>query len=171
MEERKRRHYNHNLYSIEGSAARKLQAVPGYQEVESPVRRQHTKREIQRKRKLNSGMDIVSMFILTFAIAVTVYTCLEYLSVQSHISQMDKEIVQLESELIKIRNENTSALSEIDTSLDLDYIYEVATKELGMVYPNENQVIAYESTLSDYVRQYKEIPEVEKSSILDNIVD
>jgi len=168
MEERKRRHYNHNLYSIEGSAARKLQAVPGYQEVESPVRRQHTKREIQRKRKLNSGMDIVSMFILTFAIAVTVYTCLEYLSVQSHISQMDKEIVQLESELIKIRNENTSALSEIDTSLDLDYIYEVATKELGMVYPNKNQVIAYES---DYVRQYKEIPEVEKSSILDNIVD
>ena len=40
-----------------------------------------------------------------------------------------------------------------------------------MVYPNKNQVIAYESTLSDYVRQYKEIPEVEKSSILDNIVD
>lgn len=171
MEERKRRSYNPNLYSIEGNAARKLHAVPGYQEVERPDQRQQTRREIQKRRKINSSMDIVSMLILTFAIAVTVYVCLEYLSVQSHISQMDKEIVQLESELIKIRNENTSALSEIKTSLDLDYIYDVATKELGMVYPNKNQVIAYESTLSDYVRQYKDIPEVESSSIIDKIIN
>lgn len=171
MEERKRRYYNPNLYSIDGNAARKLQVVPEYQEVDRPDQRQQTRRETQRRRKINSGMDIVSMLVLTFAIAVTVYTCLEYLSVQSRISQMDKEIVQLESELIKLQNENSSALSEIDSSLDLDYIYEVATKELGMVYPNDNQVITYESTLSDYVRQYKDIPEVEKSNIIDNIID
>ncbi len=170
MVERKKR-YNSNLYSIEGNAARKLQAVPGYQEVERPNPRQQTRREVQKRHKVNSSMDIVSMLILTFAIAVTVYACLEYLSVQSRVSQMDKEIVQLESELIKIRNENTSALSEIKTSLDLDYIYDVATKELGMVYPNKNQVIAYKSTLSDYVRQYKDIPEVESSNIIDKIIN
>lgn len=170
MEERNRRYYNSNLYSIEGNAARKLQAVPDYQKVERPDRRQQTRREIQKKRKTNPSMDIVSMLILTFAIAVTVYSCLEYLSVQSRISQMNKKIVELESELIKTKNENTSALSEINTSLDLDYIYKVATKELGMVYPKENQVIAYESTLSDYVRQYKDIPKADDSNIINKII-
>jgi len=171
MEERKRRYYNHNLYSIEGNAARKLHAVPDYQETSFPSRREEIRREIRRKHKLNTGMDIVSMIILTFAIAITVYTCLEYLSVQSNITQMNKEIVRLESELMKLQNENASALSEIDTSLDLDYIYEVATGELGMVYPDKNQVIAYESTISNYVRQYKDIPEVKRSTFIDKFLD
>jgi cell division protein FtsL len=170
MEERKKRYYNHNVYSIEGNTARKLQAVPEYQESQRPDRRQETRRKKQKRQELNTGMDIVSMLILTFAIVVTVYICLEYLSVQSNISEMNKEIVKLESDLIKKQNENASALSEIDTSLDLNYIYEVATNELGMVYPNDNQVIAYESNLSDYVRQHGDIPEVEEPTIIDKIM-
>jgi hypothetical protein len=39
-----------------------------------------------------------------------------------------------------------------------------------MVYPNENQVITYESTLSDYVRQYKDIPEASTTTLLDGIL-
>ncbi|MBU5331820.1 septum formation initiator family protein [Anaerocolumna aminovalerica] len=171
MEERKRRNYNHNIYSIEGNAARKLQVVPDYQEAQRPVRRQETRRKSRKRQELNTGMDIVSMLILTFAIVVTVYICLEYLSVQSNISQMNKDIVKLESNLIKIKNENASALSEIETSLDLNYIYEVATEELGMVYPRDNQVISYESNLSDYVRQHGEIPEVEKPTLIDKILN
>ncbi len=171
MEERKRRNYNHNIYSIEGNAARKLQVVPDYQEAQRPVRRQETRRKSRKRHELNTGMDIVSMLILTFAIVVTVYICLEYLSVQSNISQMNKDIVKLESNLIKIKNENASALSEIETSLDLNYIYKVATEELGMVYPRDNQVIAYESNLSDYVRQYGDIPEVEKPTLIDKILN
>lgn len=171
MEERKRRYNNHNIYSIEGNTARKLQVVPDYQEAQIPVRRQETRRKNQKRQELNTGMDIVSMLILTFAIVVTVYICLEYLSVQSHISQMNKDIVKLESDLIKIKNENASALSEIETSLDLNYIYEVATEELGMVYPSDNQVIAYESNLSDYVRQHADIPEVEEPTLIDKILN
>ena len=42
---------------------------------------------------------------------------------------------------------------------DLDYVYRVATKDLGMVYPTEEQVIRYNRTESEYVRQYEDIPE------------
>ena len=48
--------------------------------------------------------------------------------------------------------------TRINTSLDLDYVYRVATEELGMVYPNKNQVILYNKTESEYVRQYEDIP-------------
>jgi hypothetical protein len=31
--------------------------------------------------------------------------------------------------------------------------------ELGMIYPDRNQVITYDSTISEYVKQYKDIPQ------------
>ena len=43
--------------------------------------------------------------------------------------------------------------------MDLDYVYKVATEELGMVYANKDQVRLYNKTESEYVRQYEDIPE------------
>ena len=45
--------------------------------------------------------------------------------------------------------------------MDLDHIYDVATKELGMVYANKNQILLYDKTESEYVRQYEDVPEHE----------
>ena len=42
--------------------------------------------------------------------------------------------------------------------MDLDHVYKVATEELGMVYANKNQILLYDKTESEYVRQYEDIP-------------
>ena len=42
--------------------------------------------------------------------------------------------------------------------MDLDYIYNVATGELGMTRPREDQILYYQKTESEYVRQYESIP-------------
>ena len=55
------------------------------------------------------------------------------------------------------------------TSVDLDYIKDVAINELGMVYAREDQVILYENTTRDYVRQNGEIPK-EESTLMDQIL-
>ncbi len=47
----------------------------------------------------------------------------------------------------------------INASIDLDHIYKVATEELGMVYANPEQVLLYDKTESEYVRQYEDIPD------------
>lgn len=169
--EAKRQRYQYNNYTTDGNTARKLQVVPGYDESEDlePIRQ--PARERRRKPKANIGIDLFSIFILTIAIAVTLYTCIEYLQVQSGVTEQNKEIANLEHSLVKLQNQNKDALSKLNTSLDLNYIYEVATKELGMVYPNENQVINYKSNLSDYVRQYKNIPEGNDSTLLDKILN
>ena len=53
----------------------------------------------------------------------------------------------------------TSLETSINTSIDLNEIYEIATKELGMVYAKKDQVLLYDKTESEYVRQYEDIPE------------
>ena len=55
--------------------------------------------------------------------------------------------------------ENDALETSINTSIDLNEIYEIATKELGMVYANKDQVLLYDKTESEYVRQYEDIPE------------
>ena len=58
-----------------------------------------------------------------------------------------------------LSDENDAAYEAIDTAVDLNYIYKVAVEELGMVYPNKNEVITYKSGSESYVRQYADIPE------------
>ena len=45
----------------------------------------------------------------------------------------------------------------INSSIDYNYIYKVATEELGMVYPSQNQIVNYDSEDSEYVVQYKDV--------------
>jgi len=169
--EAKKQRYQYNDYSTYGNTARKLQVMPGYEEADDVKPIRQPERQKRRKPKQSLGIDLFSVLFLTAAIAVTLYTCIDYLKVQTQVTEQNKQIAQLEHRLVKLQNQNKDALAKINTSLDLNYIYEVATKELGMVYPNENQVITYKSNLSDYVRQYEEIPEENSTSLLDKILN
>lgn len=73
-------------------------------------------------------------------------------------TRMD-HIKELEQELDALRSENDITQTRINTSVDLDYVYQVATEELGMVYAGKDQVLMYHQTESEYVRQYEDIPE------------
>ena len=70
-------------------------------------------------------------------------------------TRMD-HIKELEQELDALRSENDITQTRINTSVDLDYVYQVATEELGMVYAGKDQVLMYHQTESEYVRQYEE---------------
>ena len=63
-----------------------------------------------------------------------------------------------EKELQSIVDANNATEERLNSSLDSDAIYRRATKELGMVYASDDQVIYYDSTSPDYVVQYGEIP-------------
>ena len=84
--------------------------------------------------------------------------CVNYLQVQSTIGTRLAHIEELERSVEQMKAENDATETRINTSVDLDYIYKVATEELGMVYANRNQVLLYDKTESEYVRQYEDIP-------------
>jgi hypothetical protein len=48
--------------------------------------------------------------------------------------------------------------SALDTEISRNYIYTVAVAKLGMVYPDNNQVVYYEPAEEGYVRQLSAIP-------------
>lgn len=131
-----------------------------------PYRRPDRNPERRKKPSVNpaqyTSWDLTSLLFMVAALCVTMYVCVSYLQVQHDVVIMDKTIASMESEILELRNKNDAAYSKVDTSVDLAYIYKVATKELGMVHPVENQVFSYKNQKSDYVRQYSDIPEAKE---------
>ena len=160
MEANKKRYHNEYVRTsyVEGNTARKLNVVPDIdrkervREVPVPRRQEH------RQPKAMSGINFASLVVLTIAIAATVSMCVNYIMLQTKVSQMEKSIVTLEKELTSLTKENDAKYEAIHTAYDLDYVYQVAVGELGMVYPKDNKVITYEPGNMDYVRQYEDIP-------------
>jgi len=84
---------------------------------------------------------------------------------QSDITNKISNIATLESQLADLKSDNDEAYGRVTRSVDLEYVKQVAIGELGMVYASEDQVVLYESTEDDYVRQYADIPSDEKSGL------
>ena len=51
---------------------------------------------------------------------------------------------------------------EINAGIDYNAIYDTAVNDLGMIYPGKGQVITYDSKESEYVKQFKDVPEAGK---------
>ena len=92
---------------------------------------------------------------------MVLWSCVNYLQLQAETTSRVKHIAALEMQLENLRKENDDHYTRIMTSVDLDYVKEVAINELGMVYASEDQVILYDGGTRDYVRQNAEIPDEE----------
>ena len=175
----KRRQYQTNNNYIDGNTARKqsfvgqqtmrdYSAVPErhIRNIPTPERQLPTPerniptpgRQTYKNPRHMSGIGLASLFILTIAIASTLYFCIELLMLQQQVSKMEKDIVSMERNLNTMRNENDASYEQINMVYDLDYVYSTAVNELGMVYPNNNEVIIFEGADESYVRQYADIP-------------
>ena len=162
-------------YYVDGNVVRKLEAQELYEldqtqeEYELDLERRKRREKALRRREKVQNMDLFSLITLTIAIVVTATVLVRYLKVQSQVTAITKEIANLESQIITLKEENRIATESITSNIDLDYIYNKATKKLGMVHPDKEQVITYESTKGDSVKQYGDIPDGTDQSIIDKI--
>lgn len=163
---RKRYQYQNRTSYIDGNTARKRDfnsnyALQDYSAAPDIKRRQipEPRRQVRKNPKALSGINKGSLLVLTMAIAVTLYFCIEFLMLQHEVSKMEKDIKTMERTLTIKRNENDAAYEQINMVYDLDYVYQIAVGELGMVYPNNNEVITYDKPDESYVRQYADIPD------------
>jgi len=154
----KDKHYN-RAYMVDGTAARQLQVVPDYEREQEQVTRPRVTEAPRRAPKLSHGIDFISMTLLVAAMAITLYLCYNYLQVQGNIVQLKRDVAVLDQELTTLLNENDALEEGLNGQIDWDVVYQTAVKEFGMVYPNNNEVVTYESTRNGHVIQYKDIPE------------
>ena len=165
MEKRSRAEYRRNSRNVSkvpyeyGSAVRQLNiAEPLKTPDESQQTQKEINREIRRQRqkqiRRNNKINLMYTVAVASVAAVVFFICYQYLNVQA-----TAVIAELKSELSTLKENNDVLESDINASIDYDAIYDTAVNELGMVYPEKKQVITYDSKESEYVKQYKDVPE------------
>ena len=144
-------------YYTEGNVVRKLESVYPDLQPKTPEKELPGKKVRKNKDRVHS-MNFPYLVMLSVAMVAVLGLCANYISVQSRLTSTIKETQKNESKLESLKNENDSVENMIATYVDLDHIKDVATNKLGMVYAKKNQVITYEKTENEYVRQFDEIP-------------
>lgn len=146
-------------YYIEGNTARKLNTVP--QRVERPVEREERRvnERISRNSRRAKAFDLKYTMTLVVATVFLFVSCVNMLTIQADITKQRSEIAVLESNLTELTDTNNETSKRLESSVDLTEVYEAATTELGMVYPKNGQVVSYEASNPDYVKQFKDVPE------------
>ena len=179
------RRNSHAVYYTEGNTVRKAEAVPrsfAYtaqrrasaipaelpsRETGRERRRQAERQAVQKTQRLSNArrvdrselsIDLPFLLLLTAAVVATLVICYNYLRLTASIDAHMDNIERLETTLEDMRTENDALEQSIDTSVDLNYVYNVAVNELGMIHAGKDNMITYDKTESEYVRQYENIP-------------
>lgn len=149
-------------YYTEGTAARKVMQP----EYERPQRRQEEFPDYVKVRKtkpqkgLKIAMNPAFAVFLAFSVFATLVACVMMLSMQAKVTTQSDTISLLQSEIEQMTDENNAYENRLNSNVNLEQIRETAMNQLGMVYPTEGQVVYYELTEADYVRQYQDVPSV-----------
>lgn len=122
-------------------------------------KRRVNQRIAMRNREKAFKLDLRYTLFLCIAVIAALGSCVVYLSAQSAVSQKSSEIAALKSQLSTLTEANSVTRERINDAIDLEYVREYATEVLGMVYPTENQIITYQSSDDDFVKQYQDIPQ------------
>ena len=152
-------------YYVNGSTVRQLEAQPVRKE---RIDRTKIKEEQQRKRRRNAarrnreralGMSRGYVAFLTLCVGIVAFAAVSMVQMQSQVTQRMEHIAALESQITDLKADNDARYKEIVTSVDLDYIKDVAMNQLGMQYATEEQIIYYSVENNNFMDQYSDIPE------------
>lgn len=148
------------LYNSAYVPARRQRELP-IPPVQQPKKKKKISREAKKNRERAMAISPMYMCALAIAVIATLMICVSFLTLESEVRVQAQAVTQKEKELNKLLDENSATKERLNASMDANYIYKVAKKELGMDYAKENQVIYYQSSKPDYIKQYKEIPKAE----------
>ena len=139
-------------------------------EIESPIPREfEEQRRKNRKKRANQDSTeanrqrakqytLIQLGALALTVVGVLGFCVRYLQAQDEMDAHIREIAKLEQEYSDKLSENEGLKTRIDSEIDYNEIYRIATEELGMTYPQKHQEIQYDHAESEYVRQNDEIP-------------
>lgn len=141
-------------YYIDGSAVRKIDVRREIEE--APIKR--TSRAVRRNREKATHMNVGYVAFLVLALCLASVVLIGYIRLQAENTAALESIAQKESQLNSMRLANDEEYSRILSSVDLEYVKDVAINELGMQYAEEGQIVEIQTQGDDYVRQYQDMP-------------
>ena len=151
-------------YYVNGNTVRELYDQPVRKE---RIDRTKIQEEQQKKRRRNAArrnreralhMSKGYVAFLTLCVGVIAFASVSLIQIQSQVTQRMEHIAALESQITDLKADNDARYKEIITSVDLDYIKDVAINQLGMQYATEEQIIYYSVENNNFMDQYSDIP-------------
>lgn len=144
---------NRNTYAsngyVYGNTVRKLDVQRQLEEPQRKVLSNQARKNREKAKHMSLGYIV--FLIAAFSMAGVIL--INYIKLNAEIITLNEHIAGQEKILNELRIDNTEALSRIESSIDYEEIKRVAIQELGMTYPVEGQIIAYEGVTYDYVRR------------------
>lgn len=152
-------------YYVNGSTVRQVEAQPVRQpkvdrrKIQENQRRKSRRNAIKRNRERALQMSSGYVMFLSLCVAVVAFAAVSLIQIQSQVTQRMKNIATLQGQITDLKADNDARYKEIVTSVDLDYIKEVAITELGMQYATEDQIVYYSVENNNFMDQYSDIPQ------------
>lgn len=149
---------NHRANSyVYGNTAHELAPTRERRVYENGRRVRESERELRNRDKALQ-MNGAYVFFLALTSVFCLGMCVLFLGVQSEISSTRKEITAIKKEINTLTARNEAIDYAIEGYISSDNIIKVATKDLGMVEADSEQVAFYKNKDSEYTVQFKDIP-------------
>ncbi len=142
-------------YYVQGNTVRKLDVTKEIERRPQKKISNTARKNRERAKHMSAGY----VLFLCMALMVTGVILVNYIGLQSDITNSVKHISALEKQLNDLKLANDEEYSRITSSVDLEEIKRIAIEELGMQYAKEGQIISFESENNDYVKQMADIPQ------------
>lgn len=155
-----REYGNYNNY-VDGNTVKKekIYEIPQREErTYDGNRRVRTSKEVHRNRENALHMSAAYVVLLAVCSIVIGVVCARYLSLRDEVSNKATQIAEIEMKTEALKAQNDSIDYAISSYTDIGYISKVATEELGMIQAGKDQISFYNSSESEYMKQYKNIP-------------
>ena len=155
-----------DLYYVDGSVVRRRYSAEPARRREpeqTPAKKKKTrivtypKAAVQAEKSLYFDRGYLVVLMLAALIMIASLGVMVYL--QGRVDDRERNIRILQYELQEVRSDNSAYADSLESKYSLDKIYEVATKDLGMVYSQKGQIVYYEKANEDYVKQLRDVPE------------
>ena len=111
----------------------------------------------RRSREHAIQMNLRYAMFLAFLVTVLTLCLVGYIKLKADISDTNKQISSLESQLNELRASNNEVYNEIVGNVDLEEIRRIAIDEFGMKYANQDQIVVYSETKGDLVHQVADL--------------
>lgn len=146
---------NRNRYYVQGNTVRKYDVTREIEHRPQPKVSNRTRKNRDKAKHMSAGY----VLFLCVALVASGFILVNYIGLQSDITNSVQHISRLEKELNDLKLANDEEYSRITSNVDLEEIKRIAIQELGMQYAEEGQIISFASESNDYVKQMADIPQ------------
>ena len=125
---------------------------------EKQIHKRAVQKEFEERRRRANALTFAEAAVVGVLCAVLLFACIFYVGQQAKLNQSRNELASLQKTYAALVEDNNARSSALEGSIDYQRIYEYATQELGMMYPEKGQTVTYKRNPGSYVKQAEEIP-------------